>query len=121
MFATHRDWFMRQIQAVGEIIARLIFGRAEIAYEIQDEANYTQADMLHLHLLALLRENRINEAEEYIFERLDPTDNRYLMLALDFYQRVNMLSDDELEQANFSREEIESGMNEIITMFGVKI
>ena len=38
-----------------------------------------------------------------------PDDIRYLEIAIDFYARLNELTDDELEAADYSRQEIEEG------------
>ena len=38
---------------------------------------------------------------------------------MDFYQKINRLSDEELEQNNFPRQEILDGVNAIIEKFGL--
>ena len=116
-----QDWLMRQIEAFAAAIARIVLGKAEVSYEIQDEANHTETDMLYLRLNELLNDGNINAAEDLLFERIKAGDTNYFLLALDFYQRLNDKSDDELEHSSFSREEIETGLFEVMSIFGVKI
>ena len=116
-----QDWLMRQIEAFAAAIARIVLGKAEVSYEIQDYVNHTETDMLYLRLNELLNDGNINAAEDLLFERINAGDTSYLLLALDFYQRLNDKSDDELEHSSFSREEIEDGLFEVMSIFGIKI
>ena len=119
MFSQEQDWMKRQIKAIADTIAAIIFRKTEVAYEIQDEANHTDTDMLFLRLLKMLDEGRINEAENMLFDALDTNDTNYLLLAVDFYQRLNDKSDDELERGGFSRDEVKDGFCEVASMYGV--
>ena len=115
------DWVMRQIRYAIQFIARLLFNKDTVTYEVQDIYHPTVTDMLYSRLNSLVDEGRINEAENLLFESLDPGDTNHLILALDFYSRINELSDEELEAKAFSREEIESGLNDIKARFGISI
>ena len=117
----HQDWVMRQIQILAQAIAKLVFNKDVISYEINDESNKTVTDELYLRLRALLDENKINEAETLLFDKMDSGNIDYLALAIDFYQKLNNLSDDELKERDFSREEIENGLNEVKNLFGIKL
>ncbi len=116
-----KDWIMRQIQSIIQLIARYFFKKDIIEYKIIDETNITQTDLLHKELVGLLNSLRINEAENLLFERIISKDLNYLAVALDFYRRLNELDDEQLEKANFSRDEIKSGLEEISNMYGFKI
>ena len=111
---------MRQVKAIADTIAALIFRKAEISYEIQDEANHTETDMLFLRLNKMIDEGNINGAEDMLFDGLSPNDPNYLLLAVDFYQRLNNKSDDELESYGFSRDEVEDGFYEVVDRYGIK-
>jgi len=113
------DWAMRQIRYAIQFIARLLFNRDIVSYEIRDIYNQTETDMLYIHLNTMIDEGRINEAENMLFDMLDNNDTNNLILALDFYSRLNDMSDEELEAREFSREEIESGLNDIKAQFGI--
>jgi len=103
------------------MLARLIFLRDDITYEIRDEENFTDTDLLFLRLCTLLDDNKVNEAENLLFEELDTQDQGHLRLALDFFNRVNNMSDEELEAAEYSRDEIAGGIDDIKMLFGIPL
>ena len=111
------DWLMRQIESFAIFLAKKIFDRDQVAYEIADETHLNETDMLHNKLMALLEQHRICEAENLLFNELDETKKEHLRVALDFYQRLNRLSSEELEAHNFSRDEIKDGISEVLSRF----
>ena len=115
------DWFMRQIKLMTAAIAKIAFGKDLALYEIQGEAGQTETDKLHLYLLRLVDNGKINEAEDLLFQSLNPANYDTLLLALDFYQRLNALPNDELERMNFSRQEILDGLQEVKTLYGLDV
>jgi len=115
-----RDWIMRQIQMAIQLIAKLVLKNDFLQYEIKDEANLSRADLLYQQLAKLLDELKICDAEDLLFSSFD-NSREYLMLAIDFYNRLNGFSDDALENNNFSREEINEGLNEIIRRHGITL
>jgi len=116
-----QDWLMRQIKSIADAIAAIIFRKTEVAYEIQDKANHTEADTLFLRLTDMLDNSNINEAEDLLFEEIKPNDTNYLLLAVDFYQRLNNKSDDQLERCGFSRDEIEDGLAKVMSIYGINL
>ncbi|HHY23454.1 MAG TPA: hypothetical protein GX527_04340 [Clostridiaceae bacterium] len=112
-----QDWMMRQIESMVQGIARLIFKKDTITYELIDETNYTKTDLYYKELLELLNSSKINEAENLLFERIESSDINYLTIAVDFYNRLNKLSDEQLEKSNFSRVEIKSGLEDVLKIF----
>jgi hypothetical protein len=52
---------------------------------------------------------------------MEDPDQRVLEAALAFYEDLNRLTDDQLRQANFSRDEILSGLQEVCTVFGIEM
>jgi len=114
-----QDWISRQIQTLVHFIARVIFKKDNIEYRIFDPYDLTEADRLYYEIGRLTEEFKICEAENLLFEKIDAHDDNYLKLAVDFYQKVNALSDKELKDADFSRDEIQSGLVDIMRMFGL--
>ena len=53
--------------------------------------------------------------------RAIPDDRRYLELAVDFYARLNDLTDAQLEAAGFGRDELEEGLRDMAGRFGVSL
>lgn len=116
----YKDYLMRQINIMVEAMARIIFQKERAEYVVADYVKYTQTDLLHNKLTELLANSNINEAEDLLFDSLDADDDNHLLVALDFYTRLNECSDEYLMEHDFSREEIESGLTEIKKLFGVE-
>lgn len=51
------DLIMRQIQKIADLIARVVFQKSTIAYEIETAANLMQIDMLLVELNCLIAKN----------------------------------------------------------------
>jgi len=113
---------MRQIEfistAVGE---RVFFWKEQIRIEVKSEVRQLESDLLYVLLCDLISKKSINEAENLLFEMLDPNNQEQLTIATDFYNKLNTISNDELENADFSREEIERGRNEVLALFDLPI
>jgi len=114
-----QEWIAQQIQTLVQFVARLFFGKDTIEYQIVDVENLTETDRLFNEINRLLDDNKIGEAENLLFENIDQSDHRYLLLAIAFYQRINRFSDEELEDADFSRDEVYSGLMDIVQEYGL--
>lgn len=117
----NRDWLMFQIELTALAIAKIFFGKGSVEYQTQNEEQFTMTDSIYRRLLELLAEKRFCEAENLLFEMLDPTDRSGLELAVDFYGRLNRFSNEELEEHQFSREEVESGLRDAMKIYNVSI
>ncbi len=113
------DYIMRQIASLVQFVSMLILGKAVPLYEKQDEQSPAQGDLLHDALLRLLEQNRINEAENVLFEHLEGGVDGMLNVALDFYYRLSILSDEQLAKAGFTRDEIDMGVRDTLKMSGL--
>ena len=113
------DWIVQQIQMLVRFIARLIWNKDTIEYQIAEHNNLSETDLLYFEIEELLAHYKICEAENLLHERLDKNNNKYLELAIDFYQKLNNMSDEALKNADFSREEIESGLKDIMRIYGL--
>lgn len=116
-----QDYIIRLVRNMVKIIAKAFLGKEGAKYEITDKEKLTQTDLLHRKLLQLLKEGKINEAENMLFEEVDTNDIKYLELALDFYNRLNEMDDEFLENNNFSRKEVEEGLKDLLKEFGISI
>ena len=117
----HEGWLAQQIKGITAVLARIFFNEAAIIYEIHNEEQKTETDMLYLQLQTLMLEKRVNEAENLLFSRLDPQNIEYMRLALDFYSKLNDMSDDELDTCDFSREEIDEGLQDLMLRFNATV
>lgn len=117
----HEDWLMRQIDFIVQLIARFVLNKEKIGYKIENFDQQNSTDSLHLKLYDMIDKQEINAAENLLFESIDPDNLNDLMLALDFYKRLNELDDSTLDQSNFSREEIIEGIDEIKRLYNIDI
>ena len=104
---------------IGDLIAHAVFGTSAIAYMSENEVAPTETDQLYLKLDMLISQKRIGEAEDCLLDSIEVGNKKHLELAMDFYQKINRFSDEELEEANFPRQEILDGVNRVIEKFGL--
>lgn len=115
-----QDWIVRQIQMIAQFLAKLLFGKDTSEYIIEDEENLNGTDLLYKALCAKLEKGDICGAEDILFEALENGGKENLEVAIDFYAKLNNMSDEELAQADFSREEVEEGLKNAAAMFGLE-
>ena len=61
----------------------------------------------------------INEAENLLSDELDQDEEGYFEVALGFYDYLNTLSDEFLEDHNYSREEVRDGAQSLAERKGL--
>ena len=115
------DWMMRQVDALARSIANLVFQKETTDYTPTGTEEDREIDGLHRRLLEKVNAGDIGGAEDLLFAESDPDDRRYLELAVDFYARLNDLTDAQLEAAGFGRDELEEGLRDMAGRFGVSL
>lgn len=116
-----QDWIIRQIETVTQYVARVLFQKEKIVYEIKEEARMSDNDLLHQRLLMLLREERLCAAEDLLFDNLEPGNEAHARLTLDFYGRLNALTDEALEAGGLPRGELEEGLRKALETLGIEV
>lgn len=118
------DWVMQQIEMITRFVTQIVFNKNdsqnEFWYEIENTDTLSDIDKLHLELTRLIKEGNICEAEDMLFDNMIFGD-KYVELATDFYKRLNLMTNEELEQCNFSRDEVYDGYIEILTQLGIPV
>lgn len=114
-----KDYILRMIKDLTKSIAHLILGKSEIEYELPDESEYSRVDTLYVKLIELVNMGQINEAEDLLFDEINPSDMRQFEMAMSFYLYLNDFGDDYLEKNNYSRDEITEGIRSICKEYGV--
>jgi hypothetical protein len=85
--------------------------------QLENTANPSPTDLLFAELNRLIAEQHFNEAEDFLLDHIDPQNRKHLELALDFYQKLNRFTDEELERQNFPRQEITDGIKEVLDLY----
>ena len=114
-----KDYILRMIKDLTKSIAHLILGKSEIEYELPEESEYSRVDTLYVKLIELVNMGQINEAEDLLFDEINPSDMRQFEMAMSFYLYLNDFGDDYLEKNNYSRDEITEGIRSICKEYGV--
>ena len=124
MYYYEKDYIMRLIHGIAQVLARLFLGRqmeegAEIAsvLGLEGRKNYDR-------LTRMIDEGKVNEAEERLFSLLETapwTDREKAALAISFYDNLNDREDEFLEKAGFSRDEIMEGLEDALKIAGMEI
>lgn len=113
-----QDYIMRLIKEMVRTLLKLLFHidtdspSAELLKDREDKQTLET-------LLAMIDEGRIDDAENQIYDITADGDKRNLEIAVLFYSYLNGKSDDFLEAHNFSRDEIKSGLQDIISRYGL--
>ena len=115
------DWLLKQINVVSEFLQKL-FTDMETNRKLNENEQYQKDSFEFERLLEnLIEEDRINDAENILFEKLETNNLMYATIATRFYDKLKGLSDEKLQKSNYSRDEILQGLNDICDMFGLEI
>jgi len=117
----HKDFLMRQIEFITTAVAELIFNKPSSSYEVQSEVRQQESDLLYVLLCKALENKNINEAENLLFDMLEENNSEHLLIATDFYNLLSRMTDDELQNSDFSRKEIERGLKEVRALYGLHV
>ncbi|WP_406542450.1 DUF6483 family protein [Clostridium ljungdahlii] len=91
-----------------------MFNKQSKEFKNIDVQSMTIQDVLPILLKKLIFQGKYNEAENLLFEELkkNPSDD-LIKIGKDFYNMLLLKSDEDLTKANFSREEIFQGLNDM--------
>lgn len=111
---------MRQIEGIAAMLGWLIFGKNGKTVSLEtDSPGHARDGDLFAELSALLKQGNYCGAEDRLFEALETGEPDGLRTALRFYSALNQISEAELRQGNYSREEILDGLREACLLCGV--
>lgn len=113
-----RGWVMRQIDMIVRFLSIIFLKKDTQEFRASIISQDTETDMLSRTLTELVHAGKIGEAENTLFDAFQDTD-AYRALTLKFYTDLSSMTDTELENGGFSREEILQGLEDITARFGV--
>ena len=116
----HCDWLKRQIEIIAAMLAYILANKKNSIRSVEEaQAVPSGENELYLLLSALVRQGKLCQAEDLLFEALEDPGQMVLDAALRFYSDLNALSDEALEAQGFSREEILEGLQHVCDVFGI--
>ncbi|MBQ8509707.1 MAG: hypothetical protein IJ493_07350 [Clostridia bacterium] len=112
---------MNQLYALTQFLAKTMFKKDSPI--IPDNAFPPQSapGIVLTRIRQLTAEGKINTAENFLFDAFDKKQPVFAAIGLEFYARVSEMDDAALEAADFSREEIQEGIRDMLNFYGVKI
>ncbi|MBR1866915.1 MAG: hypothetical protein IJ801_10510 [Lachnospiraceae bacterium] len=110
------DYVMRIIHEMVRTLLKLLFNMDEKREDIRIADMET--DRQYRLLCRLVDSGRMNEAENRLFDEIDPSDINDLQMGLLFFDYLNELSDEVLEEAQYTREEIRLGIEALLKEYG---
>ena len=105
---------MEEAERLTKLIAAVVFQKYFQEEQPGVEFSISQDAMLLGDLRRMTLAGNINEAENLLFQRLteNPTGHNFSVAGI-FYRELSKLTDEELEKAMFSREEIQEGIQSV--------
>lgn len=105
------DYVMKMIKDMVRMIAKVLLRKDKIAYDFpDDEQMFADEDREYAKIIKTLEDGDINEAENLLYANFRKGDKTYILMGLDFYQRLNDYSGEYLEAHDYSREEVDEGL-----------
>lgn len=102
------DYLIREIKKALKFLRKLLGIERE-----EDKFFSEEMGQLDRTLADLVGQGRINQAENILFENFSEEDE-FLLVAIRFYENLNMLSEQELTNLNFTKGEIKEGLIDIM-------
>jgi len=113
-----QDYIMRQIQQILKVLVKVLFNiddeSPSLALIQNTEVRETTGD-----LLRKIDIGDINEAENKLSEMTDNATMDNLLAGIIFYSYLNDKDDDYLEIHDFSRDEVEDGIKNLLSKYGL--
>lgn len=112
------DYIMRTIKEMVRALLKFLFG---VDTDAPTEAllEEKQSRAVWEELKKSIDDGNINEAENALYSFIDAGDKDALKTALLFYSYVNEKEDAYLEENNYTREEIKTGLQDVAAKYGL--
>ena len=121
MYWYEKDYIMRLIHGIAQMLAYLWFGKKETELPtVMDQECREDSD----YLRRMVDAGQINAAEDRLFDLLETAvwdEKQKAALVISFYDYLNLKNDEFLAAANFSRDEIVSGLEDALGRLGMEI
>lgn len=112
------DYILRQIREMVHAVMKMLFqvNASELTPEVLEDTSAREALK---KLNALTDAGNIDEAENQLYEMTCDGDRQNLEIGLLFYYHLNGKEDEFLEEHNFSREEIMTGIQDLAERYNL--
>ena len=114
-----QDYIMRLVKEIIRMLLKLLFN-LDVESPTSDLLENQEEKSILNALLDMVDAGNIDEAENQIYDLTVDSDIKHLETALLFYSYLNEKSDDFLNEHHFSREEIRSGLHDVVSRYGLE-
>ena len=115
-----KDYIMRMIKEMVQVLFSLVFGKKYISVELEDENKFEVSGNTLKYFFDMIDQGDINEAENLLLEDLDYTNKEEVMAAAFFYQHLSQKDDDFLRRNDYTKEEVLFGFKQLLEKSGYK-
>lgn len=112
------DYIMRTIKEMVRALLKLLYG-VDTDAPAETLLEEKQSRAVWEELKKSIDDGNINEAENALYSFIDAGDKDALKTALLFYSYVNEKEDAYLEENNYTREEIKTGLQDVAAKYGL--
>ena len=113
-----KDYIMRMIKEMVQVLISLGFGKKYVSVELEDENKYEVSGNTLKYFFDMIDQGDINEAENLLLEDLDYTNKEEVMAAAFFYQYLSQKDDDFLRRNDYTKEEVLFGFKQLLEKSG---
>ena len=113
-----KDYIMRMIKEMVQVLFSLVFGKKYVSVELEDENKYEVSGNTLKYFFDMIDQRDINEAENLLLEDLDYTNKEEVMAAAFFYQHLSQKDDDFLRRNDYTKEEVLFGFKQLLEKSG---
>jgi len=113
-----QDYIMRLIREMVRAILKLLF-QIDTDHPTVDLLEDEEQQSILNGLMAMIDAGNVNEAENRVYEMTSGGNTAYFEIALLFYYYLNEKDDDFLQEHDYCREEIQLGIKNLASEYGV--
>ena len=114
-------WIMRQIEGMTDMLGKVLLHREKSEIRVEEELSDEDVKKYHRRIQALLRERKYPEAVQYLREYFATGSMEYLKVALSAFDQLNSLSESELQEGGYTRQELYNDLEFITQQYGIHL
>ena len=117
-FTDEKDYIMRIIKEMKQVLFSLVFGKKYVFAELEKENKYEVSGKKLNVLLDMIDSGQINEAENILLGSINYTSRDEVIAAALFYQFLSEKDSEFLENNNYTKDEVLSGFKQLLIQSG---
>ncbi len=117
-FTDEKDYIMRIIKEMIQVLFSLVFGKKYVFAELEKENKYEVSGKKLNVLLDMIDSGQINEAENILLGSINYTSRDEVIAAALFYQFLSEKDSEFLENNNYTKDEVLSGFKQLLIQSG---